>query len=64
MFAMQYSIHRIDMWLVDIAMGKLNSVRSPAQVLNVYAWLVKGFVTSTLDSYYIVIEPEIYKMYL
>ncbi len=49
MFAMRYSVQGIDMWLVDIAIGKLNLARSPVQALfNVYACLVKGFVTSIL----------------
>ena len=36
-------------WLVDIAIGKINSDLSPAQALSVYAWLlILGIVTSTL----------------
>ncbi len=45
-----YCVYRTDTWLIDIAIGKTNSARSPAQALGVYTWLIKGIVASTLHS--------------
>ncbi len=65
MLATRYSVHRIDTWLVDIAIIKLNLACSPAQALNVYAWLVKGFETSTLccckDHYVEIYDVDMHK---
>ncbi len=47
MFATRYCVHRIDIWLVDIAIGK-STLCSPTQALTLYDWLVKGIVASTL----------------